>query len=397
MTAPSAEAETGVKPSGGAFVIKGAGFGHGHGMSQYGAYGAAKEGLSWQQILAFYYPGTTLQTLSAKTTIKVWITADDDNDLRVQPAAGLQFHDSNDHSLTVPTGSTYHAWRITRSGAGYRLAWEGADGAWTTMSTPLDTSTWHVSTKAKVVRVRIPNGATREYRGTVSLVKRGSGGRTVNKVELEDYVRSVVPSEMPTSWAGDAVRAQAVAARSFAIRMRDFTSHSGYDICDTTACQVYGGKATTTSGGTRIARETKAGDVAVRATAGTHRDLRRPGGPDAVRLLRRRRDVERRLPVPAGRRRPVRRRRPVAGVEQEDHRQGGAARLPVRRHGEAAQDHQARRLRPVGRAGRRHHDRREQEDRHGERVGVPGQVRDAVVPLHGHLLTIMIVPMIESS
>lgn len=82
-------------------------------------------------------------------------------------------------------------------------------------------------------------------------------------------MRSVVPSEMPTSWAPDAVRAQAVAARSYAIRIRDFTSYSGYDICDTTACQVYGGKATTTSGGMRIVRETAAGTAAAKATAGT--------------------------------------------------------------------------------------------------------------------------------
>ena len=100
-------------------------------------------------------------------------------------------------------------------------------------------------------------------------MKRGSGGRTVNKVKLEDYVRSVVPSEMPTSWAPDAVRAQAVAARSYAIRIRDFTSYSGYDICDTTACQVYGGMATTSSGGTRTVRETAAGTAAAKATAGT--------------------------------------------------------------------------------------------------------------------------------
>src|SRR3954470_3159846 len=269
LAAPSASADSAVKPSGGKFVIKGAGFGHGHGMSQYGAYGAAKEGLSWRQILAFYYPGTTLKTLSAKTTIKVWITADNDNNLQVLPATGLKVYDSNDHNLTLPTGSKYRSWRIKRSGSGYALSWKGADGAYTTVSTPLDTSTWHVSTKAKVVKLRIPNGATREYRGTLSLVKRGSGGRTVNKVKLEDYVRSVVPSEMPTSWAPDAVRAQAVAARSYAIRIRDFTSYSGYDICDTTACQVYGGRATTTSSGKRIVRETAAGNAAVKATAGT--------------------------------------------------------------------------------------------------------------------------------
>jgi stage II sporulation protein D len=269
LTAPSAEADSAVRPSSGKFVIKGAGFGHGHGMSQYGAYGAAKKGLSWKEILAFYYPGTTLETLSSSTTIKVWITADTDNNLRVMPAVGLKVYDSNDHSLTLPTGDRYRSWRIKRSGSGYQLAWKNAAGAYTTLATKLDTSTWMFSTKAKVVKVRLPNGATREYRGTLRLIKRGSGGRTVNKVKLEDYVKSVVPSEMPTSWAPDAVRAQAVAARSYAIRIRDFTSYSGYDICDTTACQVYGGKATTTSGGTRIVRETAAGTAAAKATAGT--------------------------------------------------------------------------------------------------------------------------------
>ena len=128
LTAPTAQADSAVKPSDGTFVIKGAGFGHGHGMSQYGAYGAAKKGLGWEEILAFYYPGTTLKTLSSSTTIKVWITADDDNNLRVLPADGLKVYDSNDHSLTLPTGSKYRSWRIKRSGAGYKLEWRDADG-----------------------------------------------------------------------------------------------------------------------------------------------------------------------------------------------------------------------------------------------------------------------------
>jgi stage II sporulation protein D len=78
-------------------------------------------------------------------------------------------------------------------------------------------------------------------------------------VLLEDYVKGVVASEMPTSWHPEAVAAQTVAARSYAVRIRDFYSYDGYDICDTTACQVYGG----------INRETSAGNAAVRATNGT--------------------------------------------------------------------------------------------------------------------------------
>ncbi len=268
LSAPAAEADSTVRPSGGSFVVKGSGFGHGHGMSQYGAYGAAKKGLSWKEILAFYYPGTTLKTMSSKTTIRVWVTADSDNSLRVLPAAGLTVADGDGHSVTLPTDAKYRSWRIKRSGSGFRLDWRSTSGTYTTYTTPLGSSTWTFSTDAGLVKVRMPDGSTREYRGSASFVRNGSGGRTVNTVRLEDYVRGVVPSEMPTSWASDAVRTQAVAARSYAIRIRDFTSHSGYDICDTTACQVYRGKASTSSGGTRTVRETSGGDAATRATTG---------------------------------------------------------------------------------------------------------------------------------
>lgn len=93
----------------------------------------------------------------------------------------------------------------------------------------------------------------------MALIKRGTGGRTINNVLLEDYVKGVVPAEMPTSWAANAVRAQAVAARSYAVRLQRFARYSEYDICDTTACQVYGG----------MSRETSGGNAAVKATAGS--------------------------------------------------------------------------------------------------------------------------------
>jgi SpoIID/LytB domain protein len=259
LTAPAAHADTAVPPKSGSFTIKGSGYGHGHGMSQYGAYGAAKKGLGWKQILAFYYPKTTLRSMPTGTTIKVWLTADNDNNLRVRPAAGLKIRDAHGGSYTLPTGKAYTSWRISRSGSGYKLAYRTTSGTWKTKATGLDTSTWWVSSSAKVLRLVLPNGSTRDYRGSMALVKRGTGGRTVNKVLLEDYVRAVVPMEMPTSWLPDAVRAQSVAARSYAVRVRDFSDYSGYDICDTPTCQVYGGKS----------REDMQGDAAVKATAGT--------------------------------------------------------------------------------------------------------------------------------
>jgi stage II sporulation protein D len=63
LTTIPARADSAVSVKSGSFTIRGAGWGHGWGMSQYGAYGAARKGLSWKQILAFYYPGTQLKTM----------------------------------------------------------------------------------------------------------------------------------------------------------------------------------------------------------------------------------------------------------------------------------------------------------------------------------------------
>ncbi|MCW2811941.1 MAG: hypothetical protein JWP61_2399 [Friedmanniella sp.] len=250
------------------YAVTGAGFGHGYGMSQYGAYGAARHGLGWRQILAFYYPRTDLTVMAPTTRIKVWITGDGDNSLQVKPAAGLTVRDSSGHSEVLPTGAGFTSWRVTRSGTGYRLVYRDAQGSWKTRTTALGTSTWSFADAASIVKVVMPGGSVREYRGTVALVKRGTGGRTVNSVRLEDYVRAVVPAEMPTSWAAEAVRVQAVAARSYAVRLRDFTSYAGYDLCDTTSCQVYPGYARTVNG-RRFVLENSGGNAAATATAST--------------------------------------------------------------------------------------------------------------------------------
>ena len=259
LTAIPAQADSAVSARSAKFTIHGAGWGHGWGMSQYGAYGAARKGLSWKRILAFYYRGTQLSTMPSGTKIKVWITADNDSSLRVLPASGLTVRDSTGHATYCRRDRTTPRGESVGSGSGYRLAYRTRSGSYLTKSTGLTTGTWSFSTPSKIVKVVLPSGSVRSYRGTLALIKSGSGGRTINTVLLEDYVRGVVPAEMPTSWAADAVRAQAVAARSYAVRLRDVGRYSGYDICDTTACQVYSG----------MGRETSNGNAAVRATAGT--------------------------------------------------------------------------------------------------------------------------------
>ena len=224
-------------PANGTLRLTGHGYGHGHGMSQYGAQGAALQGLTYQQIVAFYYPGTTLATTSG--SMQVLITADTDNDVRVVPAVGLQVREvSSGASYALPRTAGITTWRLrtTVSGA---TALDYYDG------------TWHVHQpggkplagvaeflRAGNVTLRI-GGGVRVYRGALRLTNTD----TVNVVRMDDYVKGVVPREMPASWQAQAVRAQAVAARTYAAFDRAAHQARYYDTCDTTSCQVYGGRS----------------------------------------------------------------------------------------------------------------------------------------------------------
>ena len=98
----------------------------------------------------------------------------------------------------------------------------------------------------------------RRYRGVLELRHRGAGLTAVNLVPVDDYLLSVVPEEMPTDWPAAALKAQSVAARSFALKSRGRHAAEGYDLCTTTHCQLYKG----------IASEKTASTAAVRATRG---------------------------------------------------------------------------------------------------------------------------------
>src|SRR3954470_7527344 len=101
-TASSAHADqTYYVPISKAWTITGHGFGHGHGLSQYGAQGAAIHGLSYTDIIDFYYPGTTWST--AKGMVRVLISADYTSDLQVRPQKGLTVKDlTNGGAWTLP-------------------------------------------------------------------------------------------------------------------------------------------------------------------------------------------------------------------------------------------------------------------------------------------------------
>lgn len=87
------------------------------------------------------------------------------------------------------------------------------------------------------------------YRGELRLVSDGSQLQVLNIISLEDYVKGVLPSEMSPSWNGEALKAQAVAARTFALynKSNGHSASSGYNLCSSSHCQVYSGMGAETT------------------------------------------------------------------------------------------------------------------------------------------------------
>ncbi|MDQ1625447.1 MAG: stage sporulation protein, partial [Actinomycetota bacterium] len=274
--APAAGAtESWTWPSSGTLTVYGHGYGHGHGMSQWGAYGAATQGKTYQQIMAFYYPGTSLQQL-AESSLRILIQEDTDNDTRVAPASGLTATTADGPAVlpTTLSGATVTSWRAVRlTAAG--LTVQGLTGS-TWHAYAIGTKTEHtgeVRFNAGSGLVRVLLGSTyREFRGGVIAVPVGTstGEDTVVLSTMTNYLASVVPSEMPSSWAAAALRAQAVAARTYAsYEIAHKPAGRYYDTCDTTSCQVFKGVADYNTSGTLLTRhEATSSTSAVAATAG---------------------------------------------------------------------------------------------------------------------------------
>lgn len=224
-------------PGQGTVTLTGHGFGHGHGMSQYGAEGAARQGLTWQKIVGFYYPGTVQGTLNAR--VRVLVSADTSRDVVVAPRTGLAVQDTR----------TGEAWTLPANGA-TRWRLEVASG-----KTVVDFLTdrwrrWRTLTGDGAFRAGgrpitlYVGGTARRYRGVLVAAspRAGSTDRdTVNDLHIDNYIRGVIPREMPASWSPEAVRAQAVAARTYAAYELQHPRAAHYQLCDTTSCQVYGG------------------------------------------------------------------------------------------------------------------------------------------------------------
>lgn len=212
------------------WTIKGRGFGHGVGLSQYGAFGFAQHGSSYGQILAHYYTGTTLgevgperiRVLLGSGTGSVGFTD-------AREACGKKLNPNRSFSFALSGGDI-----SLRNANGRQIRNCGPEGA---------------TSGRRPVSIQ---GFGR-YRGSLVARASGKGLLVINKLGLEAYIKGVVANEMPSSWHQQALRAQAVAARSYGVA----TERDGpFDHYDDTRSQVYEG----------LASETAATNKAVRAT-----------------------------------------------------------------------------------------------------------------------------------
>lgn len=95
------------------------------------------------------------------------------------------------------------------------------------------------------------------YKGTIHIINNNGNMTVINDVGIEDYVRGVTPAEMPSSWNMEALKAQAIAVRSYAIANLGKHASQGFDLLDSTMDQVYNGVLAETSATNQAVEETK--------------------------------------------------------------------------------------------------------------------------------------------
>ena len=222
--------------AGTALIVSGHGWGHGVGMSQWGAYGYALHGWKYRRILAHYYPGTKLSRVG-DMRVRVLLTQGAAS-VTVGCATRMVVTDGRRLTRKLPAGTYGVGPRLVlpvrKNGAGFSF---GHLAVFDCPRAPLEFD-------------------GRAYHGTLALHSQGGGVSVVNGLPLDTYLRGVVPSESPSHWPLAALEAQAVAARSYAVA--ELRPTSWYDLVPTTADQVYGG----------VRAERPRSDRAVSATSG---------------------------------------------------------------------------------------------------------------------------------
>ena len=186
-------------------VVSGHGWGHGLGLSQWGAYGYAKHGWTYDRILAHYYPGTTLGPAKVGT-------------VRVLLASAKKVTIAGTAAWTVTDATGVH------DDAAPKTLVVKPSGIAAPQAPFTITSSEPVTVNGKA------------YRGKLAVSTDGKVVQVVDTLGLEAYLKGVVPSEMPSNWPTDALEAQAVAARSYALA--NLTKGRAFDLYGDTRDQA---------------------------------------------------------------------------------------------------------------------------------------------------------------
>ena len=258
------------RPADGVFKLEGHGWGHGRGLNQWGAQGAARSGVGYVDIVETYYPGTAMATMP-DAPIRALLEYDDEVDVQVRTVAGIAARDLAS-GVRYPLSTAPTRWRISVDAGGLHLE-HFSSAAWRRWTAPDGRTAWTGPLQFEGVsplRVYFSDGTARDYRGTIRGVRTSSTAlQTVNSLGLEDYLRGVVPRESPSSFHAEALKAQSVAARSYsAYKRANAPSTAQADICSTTQCQVYGGMRLISSSGTTTELENASTNAAIDATRG---------------------------------------------------------------------------------------------------------------------------------
>lgn len=199
-------------PASSVVVFSGHGWGHGLGLSQWGAFGYAKHGWTFDRILAHYYTGTTLGPAPV-STVRVLLAS----------------------AKTVKIESTT-PWTVTDA-AGAKLALDPGPLVFKAKLALVDhpelQPPFTFVGKQPLLVGKVP------YRGKLNVSSDGKLVQVIDTLGLESYLKGVVPAEMPSAWPPEALKAQAVAARSYALA--NMTTGRAFDLYGDTRSQVFGG------------------------------------------------------------------------------------------------------------------------------------------------------------
>jgi stage II sporulation protein D len=218
------------------WVVHGRGFGHGVGMSAYGAYGYALHGKGYRFILGHYYTGTSLGTLKGPRIVRLLL--------------GIEAGDVGFSGATSACGRRLdprRSYEAHRAGNAVKLRSSG--------SKPLAGCGRRLRA-AGHGKVTIAGYGT--YRGALEAVpteSRAGSLNVVNALTVDNYVKGVIPNESPPSWPAAELKAQAVASRSFALTAG--VGGNGFDLYADTRSQVYKGLESEYESSDAAAEETR--------------------------------------------------------------------------------------------------------------------------------------------